>query len=87
MQSAITLCPYRPTSSGQGYGVSSSSSFADLPPPRGSQEQSSQRIVMSNLLSTIKESGKKRRRDNCRKDFIYYSLHNQESYRLYFIAH
>jgi hypothetical protein len=78
MHSGIILCPYKPTSSGQGYGVSSSSSFANLPPPRGNQEQSSQRIVMSNLLSTIKELGKKRKGDKSRKDFIYYSLHNQE---------
>jgi hypothetical protein len=42
MHSGIILCPYKPTSSGQGYGVSSSSSFANLPPPRGNQEQSSQ---------------------------------------------
>ncbi|KAJ6908253.1 hypothetical protein NC651_018633 [Populus alba x Populus x berolinensis] len=27
--------PNKPTSSGQGHGVSSSSSFANLPPPRG----------------------------------------------------
>jgi hypothetical protein len=78
MHSGIILCPYKPTSSGQGYGVSSSSSFANLPPPRGNQEQSSQRIVMSNLLSTIKELGKKRKGDKSRKAFIYYTLHNQE---------
>jgi hypothetical protein len=34
--------------------------------------------MMSNLLTTIKESGKKRRRGKSRKDVIYYFMHNSE---------
>jgi hypothetical protein len=33
---------------------------------------------MSNLLSTIKELGKNRRRGKSRKDVIYYFMHNPE---------
>lgn len=48
--------PNKPTSSGQGYGVSSYSSFANLPPPRGKTKNN---LVKGLFSSSSSLSGKK----------------------------